>query len=167
MSRQIINLLMCITIVQLSGCKPNNEDIPDSHMVKRFYDAPRSQLRWDDFEKYNLEEQYQLFVYARLAMHPRIIVPTLLLAKRGGEIVPFLVTKMKIAKTDRLVCSIVEVFFYMSESKVYDVSQSAEVMQAIENRCSAMKTGFWKDQTEEEISRIKALSTTFSNSPLK
>jgi hypothetical protein len=110
------------------------------------------------FSKYNLEEQYDLYIFGNQVVHPPASYLACQFAKQGPVIVPFLKNKLKAAHEEATIRDIVLVFLWLSRLKLYDIPKDQELMGLLNQRVSNMH-GIWKETTLEMLTKIRTSST--------
>ncbi len=125
---------------------PTETPIADLEVTDITMDFFRQYLSIDErmkmFRNYNLEEQYEIYLFGSEVAQPPAMYLAGVLAERGEEIVPFLRGKLESAKTVMTIIDILSIFDEMRLSKSYDFSKDPELMDLIEERAAGLNIIF-------------------------
>ena len=105
------------------------------------------------FKDYRLEEQYELFLFGTLVVHPPAIHLIRPFAEQGPIILPFLKTKLETVQNEWTIYNIIRVFSELARLKIYDVSKDSELKRLIDRKVNNMR-GIWKKSALKTISEM-------------
>jgi len=150
--RKIICFILSLV---LFSCELYFPHIKPSKMVSEFFRmSTNEQIK--HFNDYNLDEQYELFIFGNQVVHPPAIYLADLLAEQGPGIIPFLTAKLQATQDEITIRDIMTVFEYMAQRKVYDFTQDTELITLMEQRVNKMD-GLWKGTALEMLSNIRSM----------
>jgi len=92
-----------------------------------------------DFTEASLADQYSIFLYGQMCVHPPMTDAAELLARNGEKAIPLLKTKMLEPGNEFIVPELIAVFFYMNISDYYDVNADKDLMAFLENFVARME----------------------------
>lgn len=150
-----------IIMFMLSSCIPRTSTVQESELIRNFFIKTKSSERIKEFKNYNIEEQYELFIFGNQVIHP----PTRYLAdpfvERGSTLVPFLKVKLRAAQDDITIHDITYLFLELARTKRYDVSNDQEILALLDQLVQGMR-GLCKYTVE---GMIVAIRLKYSNVP--
>jgi hypothetical protein len=123
-----------------------------------FFLLPNEQ-RDAEFQKYDLETQYKIYICGQKREPPMLGLASPL-AREGGRIVPFLKAKLENADDDSTVEDIVYVFAEMNVRGTYDVAADKSLMEELRLKVSRVKDPDWQNMIEKNLLEIRAKSPT-------
>ena len=130
------------------------ECIPTA-VVTDFYEKDVS-LQKPDFSAYNLEDQYEIFIYGNICIEPPKMQLAVEMARRGEDAVNFL--EQKLGKSDDVgtIISIIRVFSFMTALDSYDVAGDDGLMTSMQSAVNGMEDGFWKRNSQDLLDELAA-----------
>jgi hypothetical protein len=111
-----------------------------------------------EFEKYDLDTQYRIYIYGSQQIEPPMIGLAWPLAREGGRIVQPLAAKLESADHDLTIRDIVFVFRVMNDLGTYDVAGDKSLMNKLREKVSAIKDPSWRIVTQDTLLAIQEKS---------
>jgi len=107
-----------------------------------------------EFQKYDLETQYKIYICGQQREPPMLglVAP---LAREGGRIVPLLKAKLESTNDDSTVEAIIYVFKEMNDLGTYDVAADKSLMEELRLKVSGIKDPAWQIMTERNFHEIR------------
>ncbi len=121
-----------IILLILSCCTPSHAGLPKG-VSNKFFWMPEKQ-RNAEFEKYDLDTQYRIYIYGSQQIEPPMIGLAWPLAREGGRIVQPLAAKLESADHDLTIRDIVFVFRVMNDLGTYDVAGDKSLMNKLREK---------------------------------
>lgn len=146
-------LVGMICVLLLSCCTSNHARLPKG-FSDEFFRRPEKQ-RDADFEKYDFDTQYRIYIYGCQQIEPPMIGLGWQLAREGGRIVQPLEAKLGSTDDDLTIRDIVLIFKAMNVLGTYDVAGDKSLMERLREKVSAMKDPFWWHVTEDSLMVIQ------------
>jgi len=103
----------------------------DLPVAKDYFQKKRN-LQEPDFNSYDLEQQYEIFIYGNNCIHPPFRYLAELMAQKGEEVVEFLTKKLQETEDAGVVIAIIDVFVFMEHLGTYQVSADNELIEVIQ-----------------------------------
>ena len=125
-----------------------------------FFLMPNEQ-RDAEFQKYDLETQYKIYICGQKREPPMLGLASPL-AREGGRIVPLLKAKLESADDDSTVQAIVYVFAEMNVQGTYDLGADKSLMEELRLKVSQVKDPAWQNMIEKNLPEIQETSPTTS-----
>lgn len=125
-----------------------------------FFLLPNEQ-RDAEFQKYDLETQYKIYICGQKREPPMFGLASPL-AREGGRIVPLLKAKLESADDDSTVQAIVYVFAEMNVQGTYDLAADKSLMEELRLKVSRVKDPAWQNMIEKNLPEIQEKSPTNS-----
>jgi hypothetical protein len=114
-----------------------------------------------EFQKYDLETQYKIYICGQKREPPMLGLASPL-ARQGGRIVPFLKAKLESADDDSTVENIVYVFAELNVRGTYDVAADKSLMEELRSKVGGMKDPDWQNMAQRNLLEIQEKSPTTS-----
>jgi hypothetical protein len=111
-----------------------------------------------EFEKYDFDNQFRIYIYGSQHIEPPMIALAWPLAREGGRIVEPLEEKLETADDDLTVRDIAFVFRVMNDLGTYDVAGDKPLMEKLRIKVSAIKNPSWRLVTEDSLRAIREKS---------
>ena len=121
-----------------------------------FFLLPNEQ-RDAEFQKYDLETQYKIYICGQKREPPMFGLASPL-AREGGRIVPLLKAKLESADDDSTVQAIVYVFAEMNVRGTYDLAADKSLMEELRLKVSRVKDPAWQNMIEKNLPEIREKS---------
>ena len=121
-----------------------------------FFLLPNEQ-RDAEFQKYDLETQYKIYICGQKREPPMFGLASPL-AREGGRIVPLLKAKLESADDDSTVQTIVYVFAEMNVRGTYDLAADKSLMEELRLKVSRVKDPAWQNMIEKNLPEIREKS---------
>lgn len=118
-----------------------------------FFLLPNEQ-RDAEFQKYDLETQYKIYICGQKREPPMFGLASPL-AREGGRIVPLLKAKLESADDDSTVQAIVYVFAEMNVRGTYDLAADKSLMEELRLKVSRVKDPAWQNMIEKNLPEIR------------
>ena len=148
--------IICSILFFLCACVSNAADVQPSKVVSDFYrNYISTSERIRQFKNYNLEEQYELFLFGNQVVHPPATYLDSPFAEQGPIVVPFLKMKLEATKDEATIRDIALIFSEVARLKLYDFSKDAELMSLLNQKVNNMQ-GIWKNSTLKFLSEIQS-----------
>jgi hypothetical protein len=147
--RRLVGILLLI----LSCCTSSHAGLPKG-FSNEFFWMPENQ-RNAEFEKYDFDTQYKIYIYGTQQIEPPMIGLAWPLARQGARIVQPLEAKLESADDDLTIRDIAFVFRVMSDLGTYDVAGDKPLMEKLRMKVSAMKNPSWRLVTEDSLRAIR------------
>jgi len=150
-----------VVLAVLPGCVPGcaqKEPLPEH--LKSFFSQHVSKQE-KAFTTLALEDQFTVYIHARTRRHPPSQTFDFPFTKRGSEIVPFLMEKLREENGREDVSplrqeSIIRLFGWMVRFHKYDLRDNEELLTLLEETIQAMEPGPLKGFCSDWLSIIKA-----------
>ena len=133
---------------------PNSTDMKHNKMINDFFQKSTSE-QLQLFNRYSLEEQYELFLFGNQVVHPPAVYLSQPFAEQGPIIVPFLKSKLETTQKEVTIRDIIAVFHELAGLKLYNFSEDPDLLGLIERKANKMD-GIWKETTLKLISEIQS-----------
>jgi len=132
-----------------------------------FFDMP-SDRRVAEFEKYDFDTQYKIFICGQQKIEPPQLELAWRFACEGGRIVQPLEAKLENADDELTIRDIVLVFRAMNDLGTYDVAGDKSLTNKLRDKVSTLtvKDPFWWHEAEDNLLAIQknsAKNTTWCN----
>ena len=148
--------IICAIIFFLCACASNATDVLPSKMVSDFYrNYISASERIRQFKNYNLEEQYELFIFGNQVIHPPATYLDSPFAEQGPIVVPFLKMKLEATENEATIRDVALIFSEVARLKLYDFSKDAELMSLLNQKVNNMQ-GIWKNSALKFLSEIQS-----------
>jgi len=123
--------------------------------VREFYGQPTE--KWETaFSGYNFEDQYDIYLYGTLCVHPPYANLAWTFARQGPEIVAPLKQKLATTDDDGAIRFTILVFEKMqSYFHNYDVADDEELMKVISNSVGRLKSPVWRQSAERQLEAMR------------
>jgi hypothetical protein len=113
--------------------------------------APEKQH--EEFLKYPIEKQFDIYIYAMTKRHPPDLAFANDIARSGGEVIPFLVTKLEQAG-ESVQQKIMLIFEMMARGKYYSFENNKNLIAKLEEVVLSMKHPLYKERSMKSLSAI-------------
>jgi hypothetical protein len=140
---------VCVGMMLLFSCTCGG--VPNS-----FFLLPNEQQE-AEFQKYDLETQYKIFICGQKREPPMFGLASPL-AREGDRIVPLLKAKLESADDDSTVQAIVYVFAEMNVRGTYDLAADKSLMEELRLKVSRVKDPAWQNMIEKNLPEIREKS---------
>ena len=147
-------IIISLMLIMCLGCASYGSDVKFNATTQNFYKETTTNEQENNFNKYNTEEQYDIYIFGNQVVHPPATYLAYQFAKRGAVIVPFLKKKLTTTQNELTIRDIVKVFSWQSQLKLYDISKDQELMKLLDQRANDMR-GIWKNTTVEMVNKIR------------
>ncbi len=122
--------------------------------VREFYGRPIA--NWEiAFHNYDFEDQYRIYLYGQLCIHPRYGMLGATFAREGSKVVGPLKQKLSEATDDNTILYTISVFSYMKILNTYDVASDMELMKAIVAGIHRINRPWPKEAAEKDLEDIR------------
>jgi hypothetical protein len=118
-----------------------------------FFLLPNEQ-RDAEFQKYDLETQYKIYICGQKREPPMFGLASPL-AREGGRIVPLLKMKLEGTDNDLRIRDIVRLFREMNDLGTYNVAGDKSLMEELQSKVGEMKDPDWRKVTEKMLIEIR------------
>jgi len=143
-------------LLLLACCTSGQAGLPKGVSNEFFY-LPE-QKRNAEFERYDFDTQYRIYIYGSQEIEPPVIGLAWPFAREGARIVQPLTSKLKSADDDATIHSIVFVFRVMNDLGTYDVAGDKSLMEELREKVGTMKDPFWNHITKDDLLAIREKS---------
>jgi hypothetical protein len=152
----VVKAVVGIVLLILSCCTSSHAGLPKG-VSNEFFWMPQEQ-RDAEFEKYDFDNQYRIYIYGSQHIEPPVIALAWPLAREGGRIVQPLEAKLQTADDDLTIRDIIFVFRVMNELGTYDVAGDKSLMEKLRLKVSAMQNPAWRIVTQDSVLAIQEKS---------
>lgn len=114
-----------------------------AYHLKTFFTLSRK-AQLEEFERFELAEQYKIFICGNQVVHPPVMELAYPIARRGESAVPFIKDRLTETKDDPTVRDIVRIFAAMQSQGTYDVYADRELSMLVWDRIAAIKDPEWR-----------------------
>lgn len=122
--------------------------------VRQFY-GMRIETWETTFPNYDFEDQYRIYLYGNLCVHPPYMSLAGTFAREGTKVVAPLQQKLSLADDDGTIWFIIVVFGNMNDFRTYDVAGDEELMKVITESIQRMKSPVRKKSAEKMLEEIR------------
>lgn len=119
---------------------------------KTFFDQPLAKQH-EIFRTLPIEKQFDFYIYALTERHPPDLSFADDIAVGGEKNIPFLMGKLKSAKSESVQQKIIYIFERMSKNNI-QVDKNKELLDLISKKISSMKMPLYTERSEKSFSII-------------
>lgn len=143
--RPVLTITLVVVVLQ-GGCS--------AQMLERdFFDGAIA-TRNERLTGYSMEDQWKIFLYGNQVIHPPVMTLASPLARRGGSMFRFILSRLEITDRDLDYRDSLTVFQSMQQHGDYLVCEDIDAMKTIQSNQQKIRNLDWRRVYGEMLSRL-------------